>query len=393
MKKVLLMTLNGNFFFKPAGRYFVLIFLILLSFNTSGQKIQSELIEVWTNGVWRNSLTDSYTYDDNGFLVTLTNKEWNLQLNSWIDASKTYFSNSPDGSLDHFITQIYDPDEPGWINAQRVSYTYNASGKPLTVISENWTGLEWRNFMMMTNTYDANGYLVNTLSQAFYAISPSWINSSQTNYTNNPDGTVNQSVMQTWDGVSAWTNSRRSTYTYNPSGKALTDLTELWLGSAWLNNNLETNTYDGSNYLTNSLNQTWDLMLSSWKDNSLEIYSNNPDGTPYQILSQSWNPATPGWDNEEKITFTYGLPTGSYDIPGKPDIIVYPNPSDNIITVRTADIIPVSKFTITDQTGRVVLTGLLSGETTTINISLLSNGMYFLQVGGKFKKTLKILKK
>ena len=389
MKKVLRITLNGN----CAIRYFMLISFILMSFNTSGQKIQSELTETWTNGVWRNSLTDSYTYDDNGFLVTLTSKEWNQQMNSWIDASKTYFSNSPDGKVNQFITQIYDPDEPGWTNAQRVSYTYNPSGKPLTVVSENWTGLEWRNFMMMTNTYDANGFLVNTLAQSFYAISPSWINFSQTIYTNNPNGTVNQSVMQTWDGVSAWTNSRRSTYTYNPSGKTLTDLTEVWLGSAWLNNNLETNTYDGSNYLINSLNQTWDLLLSAWKDNSQSICTNNPDGTPHQIINQAWNPITPGWNNEERITYTYNLPTGSRDTPDMINVIVYPNPAGSIITIRTADISPVSKFTVTDQNGRLVLTGLLTGETTTINISSFKNGMYFLKIEGSFQKTLKILKK
>lgn len=389
MKKVLRITLNGN----CVGKYFMLTLLILMGFNTYGQKIQTELTETWTNGVWRNALTDSYTYDDNGFLVTLTSKEWNTQLNSWIDASKTYFSNNPDGIVNQFITQIYDPDDPGWTNAQRVSYTYNASGRPLTVVSENWTGLEWQNFMMMTNTYDVNGYLVNTLFQSFYAISPSWINFSQTIYTNNPNGTVNQSVMQTWDGISAWTNSRRSTYTYNPSGKTLTDLTEIWLGSAWLNNNLETNTYDGSNYLLNSLDQTWDIILSAWKDNSQSIYTNNPDGTPYQIISQAWNPITPGWNNEERITYTYSLPTGSHDTPEMINVIVYPNPASNIITVRTADISPVSKFAITDQTGRVVLTGLLTGVTTTINISSFKNGMYFLQIEGSFQKTLKILKR
>lgn len=183
MKKVLHINFTGNYFFSRTGRYFMLISFILMSFNTSGQKIQSELTETWTNGVWLNSLTDSYTYDGSGFLVTLWSKEWDVPLNSWVDASQTHFSNNPDGSVNQFITQIYDPDESIWSNAQRVSYTYNGSGKPLTVISENWTGLAWQNFMMVTNTYDVNGYLVNTLYQSFYAISPSWINFSQTNIT------------------------------------------------------------------------------------------------------------------------------------------------------------------------------------------------------------------
>ena len=60
-----------------------------------------------------------------------------------------------------------------------------------------------------------------------------------------------------WDGVSTWINFTRSTFTYNGSDEVLTDVLESWTAGSWQLSSKETNTYDGSGYLTNTLSQLW----------------------------------------------------------------------------------------------------------------------------------------
>jgi len=92
-----------------------------------------------------------------------------------------------------------------------------------TIIYETWTSGSWQNSMKQTNTYDANSYLTNNLTQLWDSPTSSYKDNSQVNYTNNSNGTIQQYISQTWDnGTSSWNNSQRATYTYNSSDKPLT---------------------------------------------------------------------------------------------------------------------------------------------------------------------------
>jgi hypothetical protein len=86
----------------------------------------------------------------------------------------------------------------------------------LTGIFEAWSNGNWQYSMQQLNTYDESDYLIYNLTRLWDQPSNSWLNSSQTNYMNNVDGTIHQFVSQQWDNqVDAWKNSLRATYTYN----------------------------------------------------------------------------------------------------------------------------------------------------------------------------------
>ena len=89
-------------------------------------------------------------------------------------------------------------------------------------------------------------------------------------------------------------------------GQNLLTLTyENWSGGTWVNYSEQTNTYDGSGYLTNQLDQLWDGSSSSWNNNEQFSYTNNGNGTVQQNIKQSWNPSSGTWMNSERLSYTH----------------------------------------------------------------------------------------
>jgi hypothetical protein len=75
------------------------------------------------------------------------------------------------------------------------------------------------------------------------------------------------------------------------------------------------------------------------------------------------------------------------------DISVYPNPTTDRINIKVGNDLLGAIYSITDQSGRKVLTGEISEENISFDISYLSNGFYFLKAGIKPENTFKLIKK
>ena len=71
---------------------------------------------------------------------------------------------------------------------------------------------------------------------------------------------------------------------------------------------------------------------------------------------------------------------------------VYPNPSQSVINVKADNKIIGEVYFIYDNTGRVVLTGKLNSENTTIELGNLSGGIYMFSVGENMKQSFKVIK-
>lgn len=75
------------------------------------------------------------------------------------------------------------------------------------------------------------------------------------------------------------------------------------------------------------------------------------------------------------------------------DISVYPNPTTDRINIKAGNDLLGAIYSIADQSGRKVLTGEISEENISFDISYLSNGFYFLKAGIKPENTFKLIKK
>jgi hypothetical protein len=96
--------------------------------------------------------------------------------------------------------------------------------------------------------------------------------------------------------------------------------------------------------------------------------------------------------NGATITITQPSdPTGINDL-AEATFGVSPNPATNLLTVKRAKSTNNEVYNLIDITGKTVLTGLLSGTSTEIEISELNKGMYFLSIQGSYQKAVKVIK-
>ena len=69
---------------------------------------------------------------------------------------------------------------------------------------------------------------------------------------------------------------------------------------------------------------------------------------------------------------------------------IYPNPANNIITIveSNRECLPM-EFTITNMTGQIIMTGVVSSDNHQVNVKELPTGIYLIKIG---EETIKFIK-
>ena len=75
------------------------------------------------------------------------------------------------------------------------------------------------------------------------------------------------------------------------------------------------------------------------------------------------------------------------------NVSFYPNPVNDIVTIRSSEEVVGSPYSFTDLTGRQILTGKLNDESVSIDISSFETGIYLLQIGEQRRRTFKMIKR
>lgn len=111
-----------------------------------------------------------------------------------------------------------------------------------------------------------------------------------------------------------------------------------------------------------------------------DLTSHHFDGTLYN---------NPTWSPDAKAT-TCGA--GINTITKDNTSVIYPNPANDIVTVKTSQFTIGTVYYVVDNLGRQIVSGKIYDETTKIDISKLVSGVYMLQIGDVDLKTYKIIK-
>ena len=156
-----------------------------------------------------------------------------------------------------------------------------AAQKIKTVESDTIVSGVYQHVNRTTYTYDANCFVSTTLFERWNDTTSSYNNFLLTTNTNNSDGTIQQTIGQLWAGGS-WQNATRSTFTYTSFIKIATIATDSWSGSSWIASTFSTYKYDASNYL---IQDSTGLVIGNLPV-SKNIYTNNANGSPSQIVNQ-----------------------------------------------------------------------------------------------------------
>jgi hypothetical protein len=71
---------------------------------------------------------------------------------------------------------------------------------------------------------------------------------------------------------------------------------------------------------------------------------------------------------------------------------IYPNPTSNFVTVKFNNNLLGSNYQIIDNSGRIVLSGLLLNENQIIDLNTFSSGIYSFRLIDQLSKTIKLIK-
>jgi hypothetical protein len=149
-----------------------------------------------------NSDCSKYS-DTTVFLDTTTGQVESLLLTLY-----DYYS---DGSLFHQTVQKKSGNNSSFENSSRETFTYTAFKVVATHLTETWNGSAWIPYNLITNTYDAQGYLKMSLYNLWDTAAQTWTYTDTSFYYNNNKG-LPDSVISYSDITTGY---RKDYYTYD----------------------------------------------------------------------------------------------------------------------------------------------------------------------------------
>ncbi len=212
-------------------------------------------------------------------------------------------------TLDGNTSNTYSVEEIGVVIASVTarlhefnSLAQNRSARsPLTFLvasdtTYNWASDDWHPVSRTTNTY-AGGALVSELREVWNGTA--WVNSANAIYSYDINGYSSIYRYQSWQ-EDAWVDQYRLVFTYN-SALVVTILNEFWNGSVWSNSFNTVLTYDSSSRLETNVSQQWTGGL--WVNLSKFEYTYDGNGDQTLSLLQTWLADT--WVNHSREVSVY----------------------------------------------------------------------------------------
>ena len=192
-------------------------------------------------------------------------------------------------------------------------------------------------------------------------------------------------LRQIWIG-SAWLDDSRSTYTYDANNNIISQIFQYWQNNVWLNNSRYLFNYNSNNIVTEEIDQKWNLIAGIW--NNYYRISGGYDANDYLYYTtfQRFD-LTSGMilqgdsDYIYYHTVTVGIPVFSTEH----SLLLYPNPAVNFIHLNPVNLTK-GELKIVNCNGQVVYVEslqLITKESELkINISTFPKGIYFIQLVG-----------
>jgi hypothetical protein len=71
---------------------------------------------------------------------------------------------------------------------------------------------------------------------------------------------------------------------------------------------------------------------------------------------------------------------------------IYPNPTNNLLNIKSDIKYIGTNYSVFDNSGKVVLSGVITSNLTTINTDFLSEGIYLLSTGDNIKRKFIVIR-
>ncbi len=375
-------------------RKLLLILFIVTSIKNFSQQtlVVPEIWEMdgWFGDSWVNTSKVTYTFDDNCnpiIILAQFNNEGILENASLM----TNTFNSSNQAIQG-INQIWDSDTTTWINTQKFEHSYNGENLIQTT-NYNWVVDAWVIDNRSVNTYDSSGFFLDSTNQNWDSSNSIWVNVSKNEVSYDSENRLEISTSFDWNVITmVWENdSMRTNFYINSTDLLFSKTADTWNINQWVKNYLETYTYDANNFLIESLRTEWDTPSMSYLNDNRIFYTNNGEGYPTTIISQTWFSFTSSWLNTSRDRRTYPdcltLSVSDFE---NVDVKVFPNPTIEKVFITTTT---KANYILSNINGQLIKKGTLIEGSNTVSLSNLSKGLYFINIktdeGSVTKKMIK----
>jgi Secretion system C-terminal sorting domain len=221
-------------------------------YDTFGRIIYSEYSDYY--GQYQGSI--NYTYDSNGNIIEI--KTGSYGENESHTSNKYDLNNN---LIESFKVSYYENYYP--YNDYIETFNYDDEGNLIFVLKKSWelTGLlpsaegEWENSRQTTYIYDSKNQLISFLKQDWGK--EEWINDYQYSYTYNNYGNKLTSLYERWNENNDIYFIGKETFTFDSDENLLTFVYERLIDGERESYTRLSNTYDLNNNMISSLFETW----------------------------------------------------------------------------------------------------------------------------------------
>ncbi len=374
-------------------RKLLLVFLLLFTFKNFAQS-QYEFIvpetwevDTWNGTSWDNFAQTTYTFNESCLPTVILSQAINPMTSMLENATLSNFTYNALSIVE--VAQVWNSTTDEWDNFQKNEHTYNNGNYDLVLKTQifSWVIDDWELTSQHLYTYDGSDRVSKFTTQTWDSGNMVWINSSETRYTYTASNLVETETGYNWVS-NAWEENTLNTSTY------INDLLDTfqsqdWDGAQWVNDDLKTFMYDGNDHLTQVLETEWNDATMMYDDDSRQAYTNNAQGYPLTIVSESY--IIGSWTNTSRQRYTYpSCAFLSVNDVVMDNISVYPNPSSDKISINVEDEIT---YNLVNIRGQLINKGVINNASNTIDISSFHSGIYFLNLeNGNERVTKKVIK-
>lgn len=366
----------------------------------ANNNVLTDWAESWDGTSWVISDKTDYTYDEN-------NNELSYK---WFFWSGTDWENYQKGSYvydanNNILTElVQDGDGSNWVNSMLMTKTYDANNNLTSYLHQNWNGTDWENYWREIYTYDVKNNMTSSLHQVWSV--EQWEDNGQNTYSYDADNRLIKAITQVDNGAELVTSE--TTHFYNTDNKPERDSTHT-SGNSWERDYQVLYTYDSNGNLASTLYQSYNSGIPEDINRTLYTYDNSNNETSQ--FSQDWKDNSwVNWDLERQTfdendtltnySYRYWDASGTVIMDGdssayyyhtvntglkendisKGNITVYPNPSDGIFNIESNN--TVKSLEIYDSFGKLTYSesGYKQQFGKEINLSNYGNGVYLIKL-------------
>ncbi len=348
--------------------------------------------EMNTESAWEGTYKIDRTYDEQGNIIGSLEKVWDKDAGAFLTASNTvwiYDSNIQE--RDYSLK--WNAESAAWDSTTFRLYTFDGNRNKIKRIYYPWNteANKFEALLLTYYKYDTNGALVQDSVLKWDAESSTWNNYLLITYEYTEVGLNAKQLTQKWDlTTSAWINSLIIEYKYDENNLYIEWSLKKWdiTSETWIKYLLRTKTNGANGLIEEQLNQMWSVSENAYSSTQHNLYEYDDFGNLIEYIYQKWDNTNSVWKDDSKVYtfFSQHNKTDAEILEMESQIKVFPNPAQNELSVSGIE--EPSTISVHDINGKLFFQRNVNSEITTIDVSNIPVGLYFLEIDNKLQKQI-----